>query len=187
MARHAISAESQIRWVFLDRDGTLNVKPPVGEYIDHPRALRLMPRAGEALGMLNRAGIWAGVVTNQRGVALGRMSDAELAAVHFRLGRLLAKEDAALDAIYSCTHDVGVCSCRKPEGGMFLQAKRDAPELDFKRAAIVGDSLNDIEAGRRLGLTTVLLCPAGQDHEAIAIADHVAPDLLQAALLLTRL
>src|SRR5204863_9762551 len=89
------TAEGWIRWVFLDRDGTLNVKPGVGEYIEHPDALRLMPWAGKAVRLLNRAGIWAGVVTNQRGVALGRMSAADLAAVHTRLDRLLAAEDAA--------------------------------------------------------------------------------------------
>jgi D-glycero-D-manno-heptose 1,7-bisphosphate phosphatase len=174
-----------VSWVFLDRDGTLNAKPPAGEYIERPDALRLLPGAAEAVRMLNRAGLWTGVATNQRGVALGRMSTADLAAVHARLRELLAEEGAVLDAIYSCPHELGACDCRKPGPGMLLQAKREQPELAFERAAIIGDSLADVETGRRLGLTTVLLCAEGAEPEAAAVADHLAPDLLAAARLLT--
>src|ERR1700751_1057661 len=95
-----MSGKGPISWVFLDRDGTLNVKPPAGEYIERPDALRLVPGAAEAGRMLNGAGLWTGVATNQRGVALGRMSSADLAAVHARLRELLAEEGAVLDAIY---------------------------------------------------------------------------------------
>ncbi len=175
-----------VRWVFLDRDGTLNAGPPAGQYITNPKALSLLPGAGEAVRMLNQAGVWTGLVTNQRGVALGRMTIAQLAAVHSRLVQLLSDQQARLDAIYYCPHEVGVCGCRKPQSGMFLRARREQPDIDFKRAAIVGDSLNDIEAGRRLGLSTVLLCPPGRTDPAIHLADHVVPDLLQAARLLLR-
>ena len=71
--------------VFLDRDGTINVKAPEGEYITRPEQLRLLPGAGEGIRMLNRAGVPVVVITNQRGIALGRMDEADLAAVHSRL------------------------------------------------------------------------------------------------------
>src|SRR5205807_9534479 len=57
------TAPDAIRWVFLDRDGTLNVKPAAGEYITRPQALKLLPGAAEAVGLLNQAGIWTCVVT----------------------------------------------------------------------------------------------------------------------------
>lgn len=166
-----------IRWVFLDRDGTLNVKPPDGEYIEGPDALELLPGAAEAVGMLNRAGLWTGVVTNQRGVALGRMSTADLDAVHQRLRLLLGLEGAFVDAIYVCPHEIGACDCRKPQPGLLLRAQSDHPALDFARAAIVGDSLSDVRAGRRLGLRTVLISHGQADR---SVADHVVPDLLEA-------
>jgi D-glycero-D-manno-heptose 1,7-bisphosphate phosphatase len=172
----------ETRWVFLDRDGTLNVKPARGEYIEHPDQLKLLPGAARAVRMLNDAGLWTGVVTNQRGVALGRMSSEDLDAVHERLEQMLSLEGAAVDAIYACPHEIGACTCRKPLPGMLVQAKREHPGLDFERAAIVGDSPNDIEAGRRLGLVTVLLGET-HDHRTLG-ADHVVSDLLHAAQML---
>lgn len=182
-ANAALRRDAPIRWVFLDRDGTLNVKPPDGEYIEHPDALELLPRAAEAVRMLNQAGLWTGVVTNQRGVALGRMSTADLEAIHERLKRLLASEEAHVDAIYSCPHGIGECECRKPDPGLLLQAQREHPALDFAQAAIVGDSASDVHAGRRLGLTTVLLSTRDEDLVPWA-ADHVLSDLVQAVNLL---
>jgi D-glycero-D-manno-heptose 1,7-bisphosphate phosphatase len=173
-----------IRWAFLDRDGTLNVKAPDGEYVERPESLELLPGAGEAVRMLNRAGVWTAVVTNQRGVALGRMSAEDLAAVHERLRALLAQQGAALDGIYVCPHEAGSCLCRKPEPGLMLEARREHPDIDFTRAAIVGDSLSDMQAGRRLGLRTVLVGPEKASRPATREADDVAPTLLAAVSLL---
>lgn len=178
----------RIGWVFLDRDGTLNVKPTDGEYVERPEALELLPNAAEGVQTLNRAGLWTGVVTNQRGVALGRMSIEDVHAVHARLKHLLSLRGASLDAIYVCPHQTGECTCRKPDPGMLLKAQSEHPALDFTGAAIVGDSLNDMQAGARLGLTTVLIT-SGRDEDRTArkVADHVVPDLLQAARLLIAL
>lgn len=176
-----------VRWAFLDRDGTLNVKPADGEYVEHPGSLELLPGAAEAVRTLNRAGIWTGIVTNQRGVSLGRMSIENLEAVHQRLTYLLGQHGACLDAIYTCPHGVDECDCRKPRPGMLLQAQSDFPALDFAQAAIVGDSPSDIQAGRALGLKTILLSSVGTGAEsASSDADFVVADLGEAASLLTQ-
>jgi D-glycero-D-manno-heptose 1,7-bisphosphate phosphatase len=174
-----------IEWVFLDRDGTINVKPRAGEYVERPEEVALLPGAAEAIALLNRAGLWTAVITNQRGVALGRMSLADLDGVHRRLRELLALRGARLDAIYACPHEVGACDCRKPSAGMLLQAKRDQPALDFARAAVVGDSDNDIEAGAHVGAATLLIRAGADERYAKPVrADRVADDLLQAARML---
>ncbi len=178
------SGDAAIRWVFLDRDGTLNVKPAAGEYVERPGSLELVPGAAEAVRALNRAGVWTGVVTNQRGVALGLMSRDDLHAIHECLRRLLAAEGAFLDAIYACTHQIGACDCRKPAPGMLLQAQREHPGLDFAHAAIVGDSLNDIEAGRRAGVRTVMISAEGPNGPTSINADHLVPNILAAARVL---
>ncbi|HTA34577.1 MAG TPA: HAD family hydrolase [Solirubrobacteraceae bacterium] len=180
----ASSSTLGVRWVFLDRDGTLNVKPPNGEYVELPEALELLPGAAQAVKMLNRAGLWTGVVTNQRGVALGRMSTEDLDAVHERLEYLLHRQGAFLEAIYACPHEIGVCNCRKPGPGLLLEARREQPALAFEDAAIVGDSLSDMQAGRSLGLRTVLVGQEGAGNAAVRLADHVVADLLEAARLL---
>jgi D-glycero-D-manno-heptose 1,7-bisphosphate phosphatase len=184
---HASQHERPIRWVFLDRDGTLNVKAPDGEYVERPEALELLPGAADAVRMLNRAGLWTGVVTNQRGVALGRMSIEDLNAVHARLEHLLRLGGAFVDAIYTCPHGIGVCDCRKPQPGLLLKAQSEHPTIDFAYAAIVGDSLSDVQAGKRLGLRTVLISGGEDDRDEGGIADRCVPDLIQAATVLLKM
>jgi D-glycero-D-manno-heptose 1,7-bisphosphate phosphatase len=153
---------------FLDRDGTINVKAAEGEYVESPDQLVLIPGAAAAIRRLNDAGLKVVVVTNQRGIALGRMGEGDLDAVHLRLEELLAAEAAArLDAIFHCPHGLDSCDCRKPEAGLFLQAKERWPEIDLARSAMVGDSEVDALAGKRLGMTTFHL-------------GHDAPDLAAA-------
>jgi D-glycero-D-manno-heptose 1,7-bisphosphate phosphatase len=108
------------------------------------------------------------VVTNQRGIALGRMSEEDLQAIHVRLRQLLADEAGArLDAILHCPHGLGSCDCRKPEVGLFLRAKERWPEIELESSAMVGDSEKDVLAGERLGMATVLL---GRDAPDLAAA-----------------
>ena len=160
-----------IETVFLDRDGTINRKAPEGEYVSRVRDFEFLPGAQQAIRMLNGAGMRVIVVTNQRGVALGRMSVGELERIHRRMLAELCVAGASVDAVYTCCHDHGCCDCRKPDVGMFLAAKRDFPEIEFACAAIVGDGEADMEAGARLGLRRLLV-------DATAHATRVDGDLV---------
>lgn len=143
---------------FLDRDGTINAKAPDGDYIKRPDELRLLPGAAEAIRRLNDAGVHVIVVSNQRGIALGRMSDRDLEEVQGELSRQLdAGAGAHIDAFFHCPHEIGQCDCRKPETGMFRQAMALFPWIDLERSVLVGDSESDVEAGRRLGIATLRL------------------------------
>jgi D-glycero-D-manno-heptose 1,7-bisphosphate phosphatase len=161
---------------FLDRDGTINGPAAEGEYIVSPAEVRLLPGAGEAIRLLNEHPAKVVVVTNQRGIALGRMGEADLAAVNERLEQLLAAAGARLDAIYHCPHEKGECDCRKPGPAMFERAAREVPGVAIEGAAMIGDSALDVEAGRRLGLMTVRLGEPAADPPA----DHQASTLLDA-------
>jgi D-glycero-D-manno-heptose 1,7-bisphosphate phosphatase len=154
------------RWVFLDRDGTINVPAPPGDYVTEPGAVELLDGAGDAIRRLNDAGVWVGVVTNQRGVP-----EDVVAAVHARLRELLAEHGAHLDGIWVCPHQDGECDCRKPLPGLLLQAQAANPGIDFARAAIVGDSERDTGAGRALGLLTLRI---GRDGDADHHVDSLA-------------
>jgi D-glycero-D-manno-heptose 1,7-bisphosphate phosphatase len=173
--------------VFLDRDGTINVKPPAGEYVTAPGQLGLLPGAADAIRRLNEAGVWVAVATNQRGIARGRMTRQDLEAVHARMRDELARGGAHVDAIYYCPHEDGACACRKPEPGLLLCAQREHPDLDFATSAMIGDNESDVQAGRRLGATTVLLRGGAEEPEhADGDADHVADTLLHAVDWLAR-
>jgi D-glycero-D-manno-heptose 1,7-bisphosphate phosphatase len=124
------------------------------------------------------------VVTNQRCVALGLCSEAELRNLHQRMQKELAREGARLDAIYYCPHDEGRCNCRKPLPGLFEQAFRDSPAAHAGNSVVVGDSLRDIEAGTRLGIPTIFIDANSKSEgrspdadRATALASAVASSL----------
>lgn len=163
---------------FLDRDGTINAKAPAGEYVTAPADLALLPGAAAAIRRLNDAGVEVIVVTNQRGLALERMTEADLAAIHDRLRALLAEQGAHIDAIYVCPHADHACECRKPRPGMLLQAARDRPWLSLGASVIVGDQASDVLAGQRAGTACVLVGDA--DAEEISSPYERARDLGEA-------
>jgi D-glycero-D-manno-heptose 1,7-bisphosphate phosphatase len=167
--------------VLLDRDGTINVKAPEGEYITRPDQLMLLPGAAPAIAALNRARVPVVVVTNQRGIALGRMTEDDLAAVHSRLRLLLRRHGASVHEIYHCPHDKGRCRCRKP-GTVLLERAREHLALpSLRHSALIGDSLSDVLAGRAVGARALLL----RSERAAALSGfETAGSLLEAVRLL---
>jgi D-glycero-D-manno-heptose 1,7-bisphosphate phosphatase len=174
-----------VRYVFLDRDGVLNRKLPEGAYVGDWSQFEWLPGATEAIARMNRAGLTVVVVSNQRGIALGRLTVEQLESIHNNLQNHLALHGARLDAIYYCPHDIGQCNCRKPALGLFEQATRDFPEINAGNSMVIGDSLSDIQAGHRLGMKTVFI--QGETdrqksgaEDAATLADGVANSLLEA-------
>ncbi len=174
-----------VRYIFLDRDGVLNRKMPEGVYVGDWAQFEWLPGAVEAVARMKRAGLTVIVVSNQRGIALGRITTIQLERLHDNMQDHLARNDARLDAIYYCPHDHGECHCRKPETGLFEQASKRFPQANAGNSVVIGDSLSDIQAGRRLGMKTIFIQgepdrqKAGADAAA-TLADAVAGSLLQA-------
>ena len=152
--------------VFLDRDGVINRKMPAGAYVERWEQFEFLPGAIEALSLLRGAAIRTVVVTNQRGVALGRMTIADVDDIHGRMQTALAASAAQCDAVLVCPHDEGSCGCRKPGLGLFVQAQALIPEIDLDRAAVVGDSATDLIAANRLGCPSFLV---GDEHALVKI------------------
>jgi D-glycero-D-manno-heptose 1,7-bisphosphate phosphatase len=146
-----------LKTVFLDRDGVLNEKMPEGRYVSSWSDFHVLPGVPGAIAKLNRAGLRVVVVTNQRGIALGLYTAADVDAIHNRFQDLLKSSGAAIDGFFYCPHDKGECNCRKPLPGLFEQARAQFPEITAETSAILGDSLSDIEFGRRLGMMTVFI------------------------------
>lgn len=158
--------------ILLDRDGTINVKAPEGHYVESPRELVLLPGAAAAIARLNAAGVPVAVVTNQRGIALGRMTTGDLERVHAALRDQLAAHGAHVDRFYACPHEKGVCDCRKPEPGMLLDALRDFG-VAARDAVMIGDAASDVEAGVRAGTATVRLEPDGETPDLATAVDRL--------------
>jgi UDP-glucose-4-epimerase GalE len=169
--------------VFLDRDGTINVDPG---YMSDPKQMGLIPGAGEALGLLKKAGFALVVVSNQSGVARGIIAPDALPRIHARLDELLAPFGATIDRYELCIHhpDAG-CECRKPKSKLILDGAR-ALSLDVASSYMVGDKHSDVQAGKNAGCKASVLVRTGHglDTEPKLLAgeaDFIGNSLADAA------
>ena len=165
--------------VFLDKDGTLVVDVP---YNVDPARIELAPFARDAAQALHAAGYALVVVTNQSGIARGLFDAKALLPVKARLAELLG---VPLAGFYHCPHgtDDG-CACRKPAPGMLLEAAANLG-IDLTRSWMIGDILNDVEAGRRAGCRTILVDKGGETEwlwGPLRTPDLIVPDMGAAAL-----
>lgn len=139
------------KYIFLDRDGTLNVRPPKACYIECPDDFVWLPDARHAVRLLKDAGYGVILVSNQPGIARGRLSEQTLEQIHEKMQAELREEGACIDYIYFCPHDWDEgCFCRKPKPGMFYQAQRDL-SLDLTTCWMLGDDERDMHAGGDAG------------------------------------
>jgi D-glycero-D-manno-heptose 1,7-bisphosphate phosphatase len=165
-----------VSWAaFLDRDGTIVVDK---HYLSDPDGLELLPNALEGLRALRDLGARLVVVTNQSGVGRRYFSAEAVDRMHERLREILAEGGIELDGIYACPHaPEDGCACRKPGTELFERAAADLG-LDPGESFVLGDKDADVEAGRRIGATSILIGPG---------EDAGAPDLLAAARLIRSL
>ena len=180
------AAFQNVKYVFLDREGVICRKPPEGEYISQWATFQLLPGVEMAVALLNRSGRRVIVVTNQRGVAVGRYTCAEVEELHSRLQQHLAMHGAKIDAFYYCPHDDGdQCDCRKPKPGLFWQAFRDFGDASGENSLMIGDSISDVESARKLGIANIFVRGEPETRKpgterAVLLADRVCDSLLEA-------
>lgn len=174
--------------IFLDKDGTLVQDLP---YNVDPQKMAFAPGAETGLARLARLGLPLFVVSNQPGVALQKFGIEALAAVHERLTQMFEGVGARLAGFYFCPHHpegrlapyAGPCACRKPAPALLFSAAQDR-EIDLSRSWMVGDILDDIEAGHRAGCRAVLIDNGNETEWAMSAwrrPDYVATDFLHAA------
>ena len=156
--------------VLFDRDGTLVADVP---YNADPELVVAMPGAREAVARLRAAGVAIAVVTNQSGVARGRLRPEQVEAVNRRVEELLGP----LGPWLVCPHgpDDG-CRCRKPAPGLVEAAAR-ALGVAPGDCAVIGDIGADVQAASAAGARSVLVPTAATRAEEVARAPEVAPDL----------
>jgi histidinol-phosphate phosphatase family protein len=158
------------RTVLVDRDGTLNVRMPRGQYVTTTAEWQWLPGTREALGRLTAAGYRIIVITNQPGVARGALSQADLESIHMLMKAEAAAAGASIDAVLTCMHGWGDgCACRKPEPGMLFEAQRHF-SLDLSRTPFIGDDDRDAAAAERAGSPFYRV---GSGHALPTIVDHL--------------
>jgi D-glycero-D-manno-heptose 1,7-bisphosphate phosphatase len=144
------------RCLFLDRDGVINAAPPAGEYVRCWEDFRLLPETVSWIRLFKAAGFLAIVITNQRGIALGKHSEADLLMLHEKMRAELAAQGAILDDIFYCPHAEGACNCRKPLPGMVIQAQQKW-DINLSASLLIGDGERDRLLAERCGIPFALV------------------------------
>lgn len=169
--------------IFLDRDGTINKYVGFLRNIDE---FELIDGVTEAIALINRSAYLSIVVTNQPVIARGEVTEDGLEEIHQKMETLLGKDGAYIDDLYYCPHHPHKgyegeiealkidCDCRKPKPGMFLQAAKDH-HIDLSNSWMIGDSENDILAGKAAGCKTAFIGNEdyGQDISGNSLLDVV--------------
>lgn len=177
----ADAADRSIRpAAFLDRDGVLNVDRG---YTFRPEDLKMIPTAAAAVRLLNTAGFYVFVVSNQSGVARGFYTKAAVDLFNTHIQEILLVEGAHIDAFYYCPHhpdgaikELAIqCRCRKPAPGMLEQAARDWP-IDLSRSFLIGDKDDDLAAARAFHIRGIKF-----DAQAGTLVDLVRKELASGA------
>ena len=178
------------RAVFLDRDGTINRET---DYLHRVEDFEFISRVPEAIRMLNEAGFFVVVVTNQSGVARGYYTEEDVELLHRHIAAELAGSNARVDSWLYCPHHPEgkgsyslPCRCRKPFPGMLHDAARRF-DIDLEASIMIGDKLADIDAARAAGCRPILVRTGYGTQEESRLPEGVAvyDDLYAAVLSLT--
>jgi len=147
--------------VFIDKDGTLIPNIP---YNIDPERITIEDKTIEGLRLLKDEGFLFIVISNQSGIAKGYFKEMDLEHVWNKISALLQRHEITIDAFYYCPHEPNgtveqyavECDCRKPLPGMILKAASQL-KIDLSQSWMIGDILNDVEAGNRAGCSTILI------------------------------
>jgi D-glycero-D-manno-heptose 1,7-bisphosphate phosphatase len=147
--------------IFLDKDGTLIADIP---YNVDPEKITLQDQVVLGLKKLQDDGFKLIIISNQSGVARGYFTEDKLQAVAGRTEGFFSANNLKLDGFYYCPHHPAgtvsgyalECDCRKPAPGLLLRAAADH-QISLQDSWMIGDILNDAEAGNRSCCKTVLI------------------------------
>ncbi len=142
--------------LFLDRDGVINKELPA-DYVKIWDEFQFEPGALDALKKLNHLFGKIFIVTNQRGVGAGIMTEDDLKNIHQRMMNEIKAAGGRIDKIFYAPDADRSSINRKPYPTMGMKAKAEFPEIKFNKAIMVGNTSSDMQFGRALGMITVYI------------------------------
>ena len=166
--------------VFLDRDGTVIVEPR-DKRVDSLEKVVLLPDTIEALSYLTKNEFKVIFITNQAGIAEGRLTEADFWEIHGEVLKRLRPSGVQVLKTYlnSEAPSSSASQWRKPGPNMLLQAATDY-NLNLKDIYMIGDSLSDIQAANNAGCKGGILVKTGVQVTGSTRATYTALDLLDA-------
>lgn len=180
--------------IFLDRDGVINKYPGDFQYVKSWEDFAFLPGVKEALKKLCDAGFKLFVISNQAGVAKKVYSQETLNLITANMLTELKSDNIKIEGVFYCTHlPDDNCSCRKPKAGLIhkaiAQLEEQGGRIDVLKSYFIGDSEMDIQAGKSVGLKTILLFSGKEKAQNQPRwknqPDFTAQDLIEAAGIIT--
>ncbi len=170
--------------IFLDRDGVINEDRP--DYVKSWEEFSFIPGAIEAIKALTEAKYEMVIVTNQAGIGKGVVSKIAVEEINRRMVGGIEEGGGKILAVYVCPHrPEDACKCRKPKTALFKEAAKKF-KINLKQSFLVGNSLRDIEAGKKIGCSTILILDGKVTEEEIKKAKpkFTAADLKEAVTII---
>ncbi|MDD5570232.1 MAG: HAD-IIIA family hydrolase [Bacteroidales bacterium] len=143
--------------LFLDRDGVINKLLP-DDYVKNWDEFKFVGGSIDAIKTLS--GIFGRtiIVTNQQGIGKGIMNENDLDDIHSKMLKEIENNNGKIDKIYFCPSIAEENSfLRKPNVGMALKARKEFPEINFRKSIIAGDTISDMKFGFKLKMIKVFL------------------------------
>ena len=137
--------------LFLDRDGVINIDKG---YVHKIEDFEFIDGIFDLCKFFQKRGFLIFIITNQAGIARGYYSENDFNILTGWMIEEFKKRDVRIEKVYYCPHHpdfTGKCSCRKPNPGMILTAKKEF-NIDLKNSILIGDKISDIEAGKNAGI-----------------------------------
>lgn len=170
------------KFVFLDRDGTINFDYG---HVHKIEDFKFLPTALEALRLLTLNKVHTYIVTNQAGIGKGLYTVEDFNILSNHMQKIFKRNEIKIDGVLFCPHHPQAkisqykktCKCRKPATGLIEKVMNDT-NLSPENMAIIGDKNSDIEAGKKLSMRTYLVETGyGQRDKINTKADFIMPDL----------
>ena len=167
--------------IFLDRDGVINKEVNYLHKIDD---FEFVDGIFDACLYFQQLGYKIIIVTNQSGISRGYFTESDYQKVtQWMLNQFKYKNISILD-VFHCPHGPdSTCDCRKPNPGMFLQAKAKH-NIDMTKSWMIGDNERDIIAANNSGINNTIMLKTN-NNQSNSNAKIILDSILQTKQVIT--
>ncbi|XRX42541.1 MAG: bifunctional histidinol-phosphatase/imidazoleglycerol-phosphate dehydratase HisB [Buchnera aphidicola (Eriosoma harunire)] len=143
---------SNKKFLFIDRDGTLVDEPSVNYQIDKIDKIQFKPDVFYSLLSLKDIGYRFIMITNQDGLGTEEFTLESFKLSHDFILRVFRSQGIDFDDILICPHKViDNCTCRKPKIGL-VTPWLNMVGFDKKNSYVIGDRDTDLELASNMGI-----------------------------------
>jgi D-glycero-D-manno-heptose 1,7-bisphosphate phosphatase len=140
-----------LKIAFFDRDGVINRRQADHQYVTSVDQFVFNDGIFEVFKFLADKGFEFIVITNQRGISRGLLTEDGLSKIHSYMISEFRKNGIEILDVFFCPHGDNECNCRKPKPGM-LEMAAQKYDIDLGESVLISDEMADVEMGKKFGI-----------------------------------